>query len=148
MAEQKYQVTEQGLINYKNELEHLNTVEREQNKIALQEARALGDLSENSDYEYAKKEQGRIDERIAQLEDIIKNHVIIQEEWVKVLFVESGIEKKFQIVGVLEADPEKEKISAASPLIKALKGHHPGEEVTYTSGSGKKVTVKIIEDNI
>ena len=63
-AKKIYRLTQEEVNNFKNELEHLINVERPANIQALQEARALGDLSENSDYDYAKSEQARIEERI------------------------------------------------------------------------------------
>ena len=144
MAEHKmHEITAQYLEKCKQELDHLKNVEVEENKRALQEARALGDLSENSDYDFAKAEQGRINARIEVLEDIIKYHIIIAEEWYTVS-IDGGKQVALQLVGVLEADPEESKISKESPIGKAITGHIDGEEVQYLSGAGTKHTVKII----
>ena len=142
MAE-PYKLTAEGLEEYKHEYHHLIDVEREQNKIALQEARALGDLSENSDYDFAKSEQARIETRIKQIEEIIKNHTIISGEKIEIEFLETGQVKVFQIVGVLETDPANGKISTETPIAKAIKGKKAGDMLTYKGGNGKEIQIKI-----
>ena len=145
MAQRLHQITAQGLEELKKEKEHIITVEIEANKIAIQEARALGDLSENAEYSAAKEIQSQLNNRLAEIEDIIKNHEIIAEEWYTIRYEELGVQKSIQLVGVLEADPEENKISKESPIGKAIQGHKAGETVSFTSGSGKKVSVKKIE---
>ena len=145
MAQRLHQITAQGLEELKKEKEHIITVEIEANKIAIQEARALGDLSENAEYSAAKEIQSQLNNRLAEIEDSIKNHEIIAEEWYTIRYEELGVQKSIQLVGVLEADPEENKISKESPIGKAIQGHKAGETVSFTSGSGKKVSVTIIE---
>ena len=145
MAQRLHQITAQGLEELKKEKEHIITVEIEANKIAIQEARALGDLSENAEYSAAKEIQSQLNNRLAEIEDIIKNHEIIAEEWYTIRYGELGVQKSIQLVGVLEADPEENKISKESPIGKAIQGHKAGETVSFTSGSGKKVSITIIE---
>ena len=145
MAQRLHQITAQGLEELKKEKEHIITVEIAANKIAIQEARALGDLSENAEYSAAKEIQSQLNNRLAEIEDIIKNHEIIAEEWYTIRYEELGVQKSIQLVGVLEADPEENKISKESPIGKAIQGHKAGETVSFTSGSGKKVSITIIE---
>jgi len=145
MAQRIHQITLQGLEEIKKEKEHILTIDIENNKIAIQEARALGDLSENAEYSAAKEEQSKLNARLAEIEDIIKNHEIIAEEWYTVKYSETGNTKEFQLVGILEADPDDNKISKESPLGKAVQGRKKGDTVTFTSGSGRKITVTILE---
>jgi len=145
MAQRLHQITNQYLEEIKKEKEQIITVEIENNKVAIQEARALGDLSENAEYSAAKEEQTRLNNRLAEIEDIIKNHEIIAEEWYTVKYEETGITKQFKLVGVLEADPFEDKISKDSPVGKAVQGKKTGDTVTFKSGSGKSITVTILE---
>ncbi len=119
----KHQLTKTGLEEYTNELEQLKNVERIRNIEALQEARAQGDLSENADYDAARDEQARIEARIKEIENILKNAVIINGsassnlgKTISVLFIEENIIKEFKLVGSLETDPSNGKISNESPL--------------------------------
>ena len=98
MSQKKlYRLTQEEVDGFKKELEHLINVERPQNIIALQEARALGDLSENSDYDYAKSEQAHIEERIQELKMLTEpdNYELVESRIIKVRFVELGFEKEF-----------------------------------------------------
>jgi len=144
MAQKIHQITLQGLEDLKKEKEHILTVEIPANKIAIQEARALGDLSENSEYSAAKEEQSKLNTRLEEIEDILKNHEIIKEEWYTVSYVGTKIVRSFQLVGVIEADPEENKVSRESPLGKAVYGHKVGDQVTFISGTGKKVSAKVL----
>ncbi|MBR4237226.1 GreA/GreB family elongation factor [bacterium] len=145
MAQRLHQITAQGLEELRKEKEHILTVEIEANKAAIQEARALGDLSENAEYSAAKEIQSQLNNRLAEIEDILKNHEIIAEEWYTIRYDELGVQKSIQLVGVLEADPEENKISKESPIGKAIQGCKVGETVYFTSGSGKKISVTIVE---
>ncbi len=144
MAERLHQITAQYLEDIKKEKEYLNTVEVPQNQQALQEARALGDLSENAEYAAAKEKEKQLNDRLAEINDIIRYHEIITAEWCTIRYDELGITKDIVLVGVLEADPEQKKISRESPLGKAISGRKVGETVTFTSGTGKKVVVTLV----
>lgn len=144
MAIRLHQITKQGLEEIKKERDYINTVEVPENSIALAEARALGDLSENSEYQAAQAKKKELDHRLAELEDIINYHEIIEEEWYTIRYDDLGVQKEIQLVGVLESDPEKNMISRECPLGKAILGRKINETVTFTSGSGKKITVTII----
>ncbi len=118
----------------------LYKVKREENKKDISTARSFGDLSENSEYDEAKLEQGKIAARIAQLEDMIANaHVLDESELdadivnvgstVEVLRVETGKLVTYHLVGSFGADPLHGKISAASPIGAALQGTRVGAVV-------------------
>ncbi len=133
----KHQLTLAGLEEHKKELERLKNEDRVRNIEALKEARAQGDLSENADYDAARDEQARIDNRIKELENIIKNSVVINgtstNNLGKQIVVEfenmNGYTDTYSLVGSLEADPEKKKISNESPLGIAILKAKIGERV-------------------
>lgn len=144
MAEPKiHEVTQEELDSIDIRLEDLHN-KRELNKKAIADARALGDLSENSDYDAAKAEQAVIDKDIAYYEDIKKKHRIIKAEKVEVRFIETNTTKVFELVGVLGTDPANGKISTEAPLAKAIKGKISGSIVTYKTGSGRDITVEVV----
>jgi len=153
--ENKFKLTQSGYDQHKKELEELKGPIREKNLQDLKEARALGDLSENADYDAARNEQARIEARIKEIENILKNSVIIQEnnrsriisigKTVKLLFVNQKLEKSFKIVGSVEADPLNNLISDESPLGKALIGKKKSQTVVYKAETGKEITVDIID---
>ena len=105
-------------------MNRLKTVEREKNIIALQEARAQGDLSENADYDVARDEQAKIASRINEIEEILRNYEIIKDnetnnlgKWVQIEIIDgedAGISEEYKIVGSLEADPIRGLISNVS----------------------------------
>ena len=137
-------LTQEGLDELKKELDELINIKRPENVQAIKEARALGDLSENAEYTAAKAKQRELEYRLGEIDDIIKHHEIIAEEWCTIRYDELGIEKDIMLVGVLEADPEAKKISRESPLGKAISGRKIGETVTFTTGTGKKMVVTLI----
>lgn len=152
---QKYTLTKEGLQQYKDELAQLE-VERQRNIVAIQEARAQGDLSENADYQTARDQQSKIASRIQELETILKNYVLIGEEannlgkWVKVKFI--GLEdddydpiQVYKIVGTLEADPLKQLISNESPLGQAIVNHKVGDKVYVKPENGDEFWAEILQ---
>jgi len=113
----------------------------------IKEARSFGDLSENSEYDEAKNEQGKLYSRMAELEDILSNYVVIEEEekegdfirlgsTVTVLDKEFNEEETYKLVGSQEADPAKGTISEDSPFGKALLGNAVGDEVQVEAPAG------------
>ncbi|MBQ7276406.1 MAG: transcription elongation factor GreA [Bacilli bacterium] len=125
----KYSLTQEGLKKYQEELQNLKDVERVKNIQDLKDARAQGDLSENADYDAARNRQAEIEGRIRELENIIKNHVIIDVEnrkvddnvsnlgkTVKIRYLDDDDELEVTIVGSLESNPVEGKISNESPL--------------------------------
>jgi transcription elongation factor GreA len=153
-VKQMFQLTQEGVDNLKTELAYLKDVKREENLEALKEARAQGDLSENADYDAARNEQARIEARIAEIENIIKNVKIIkanQEDivnigkTVNVRFIESGDIKEFYLVGSIEADPRARKISIESPIGKAMLNHQEGDLVEVKTETGRIFQIEIVD---
>ena len=146
-------LTQEGLDELKNELDNLINVRRPENIIAIKEARALGDLSENAEYDAARNEQAQIEARIQQLEKMLENVSIITEvsndtvgigNTVSIKYVDDDEEDEYKIVGSQEADPFESKISNESPIAKALFDHKVGDIVTVESPNGS-YDVEIIE---
>ncbi len=146
-------LTQQGLDDLKKELDNLINVRRPENIIAIKEARALGDLSENAEYDAARNEQAQIEARIKQLEKIIENASIISEvsndvvgigNTVAIKYVDDDEEDEYKIVGSQEADPFESKISNESPIARALFDHKVGDVVTVESPNGT-YEIEIIE---
>ena len=156
MAEQKKKYTQEGYQKLIDELDYLKTVKREEIKEALKAARDLGDLSENSEYDEARTQQGMNEARIAELEELIKNAIIMSDEEANkgvvsigstvVIEYKDGSKKTYDIVGSNEVDPLHGKISDLSPIGSALIGHEAGDIVYIYAPSGEKeVTVVSIE---
>lgn len=154
MDRQTY-LTKEGFEKIKSELEELKAVKRKTIARRIQEAKELGDLSENAEYAEAKNEQSFVEGRIAELEATLKNATIIEKEKLNTTIVEVGNKLELQtpdksvreyiIVGSNEVDPEKGFISNESPLGKALLGKKVGESVELDAPGGKSAyTVKSI----
>ena len=131
----------------KDELVYLKTVREKEVADQIKEARSFGDLSENSEYDEAKNEQGKLYSRIAEVENILDNCVVIEEEVhdgktvrlgskLKVLDVEFNEELDYEVVGSQEADPMNGRISEDSPFGKALLGKAIGDEVQVEAPAG------------
>ena len=142
----EYKLTRERVKQLQDELEYLRTVREKEVADMIKEARSFGDLSENSEYDEAKNEQGRVYSRISELTDILSNYTIIENEatsqigpGAKVLVrdVEFGDEETFEIVGSQEANPEKNRISDESPLGRALIGHKEGEKIVAKAPAGE-----------
>ena len=132
--------TPQGFKALQDELDYLVNVRVEENKKDISTARAFGDLSENSEYDEAKAEQGKIHARIAELREMIAHAKVIDESQIDenvvsvgsvvTLFnVERNKEFTYHIVGSYETDPLQGKISDSSPIGMALLGARAGDEV-------------------
>ena len=131
----------------KDELVYLKTVREKEVADQIKEARSFGDLSENSEYDEAKNEQGKLYSRIAEVENILDNCVVIEEEVhdgktvrlgskLKVLDVEFNEELDYEVVGSQEADPMNGRISEDSPFGRALLGKSVGEDVVVEAPAG------------
>lgn len=149
-----YELTEEGRLNLEREKQHLIDVDRPNNIKALQDARSQGDLSENADYDAAREEQSRIEARIAEITEILKNVKIITKDSSKrvttgknvtIEFIGMNKTESYDIVGTIEADPFEHKISNESPLGKAIMGHDKGTTLTVVTEKGKEFRVKIID---
>ncbi|TAK88822.1 transcription elongation factor GreA [Patescibacteria group bacterium] len=149
-TKKEFYLTKEGVEKLKAELEDLTKNQRPQIAKELKEAKEFGDLSENASWDAAKEHQSFVEGRIAEVEQILRNVVIIKapKKTDKVdigstvhLELEDG-EQKYTIVGSTEANPELGKISNESPIGQALMGKGKGEEVEISVPSGT-MTYKI-----
>lgn len=133
----QFRLTQDGVNELKAELELLTT-KRPIIADAIKTARELGDLSENAEYQAARQEQERNDNRIADIENILQNVEVItapkNDSKVRLgskvkLQAEGGKAKEFQVVGTVEADPLNGKISDESPIGQGLLGKKEGDSV-------------------
>ena len=129
-------ITKEGLRQYEDELHDLKVNRRQEIAQKIKEARERGDLSENAEYDAAKDEQGRIEDRIAELEELLKNAEIISGTFVKVKNMESGDTIEYKIVGSSQADSLNFMISDESPVGRALKESKKGETVKVDTPAG------------
>ena len=150
-------LTQEGLDELKKELDNLINVRRPENIIAIKEARALGDLSENAEYDAARNEQAQIEARIKTVEKMLENVKIITKAdtskvslgtTVAIKYVDDDDDDEgdeYKIVGSQEADPFESKISNESPIAQALLDHKVGDIVTVDSPNGSyQVEIKAI----
>lgn len=145
MDTKKIYLTKEGLKELKGEYEQLVKVKRPDILERVSQARSMGDLSENAEYVAAREELSFIDGRIEELEELIKQAVLIQETHSKgmvklgstVTVNTKGKKEVFTVVGEWEADPQEKKISHESPLGKALLGKKVGEKVEVEAPAGK-----------
>ncbi len=154
MAAKPTFVTAEGLQKLKDELEYLKVVKRKEIAEALKQAKAFGDLSENSEYDEAKNEQAEVEHHIAELEETLANIEIIKTTGkknkvsvgssVKVYDLEYEEEVTYTIVGSTESDPLSDKISDESPIGKALIGAKCGDEVVAETPAGA-LKMKVLE---
>ncbi|MDR1736984.1 MAG: transcription elongation factor GreA [Oscillospiraceae bacterium] len=144
----QYKITKERLDIIKNELTYLKTVREREVAEQIKVARSFGDLSENSEYDEAKNEQGRVFSRIAELENIVAHAVIIELEAldtnavsvgcrVTVRDLSGGEDEVYTLVGSQEADPAEMRVSDESPFGKAMLGRTVGEKITLNVPAGK-----------
>jgi transcription elongation factor GreA len=147
-------ITPEGLEKLKKELQERKTIKRQEITKRLREAKALGDLAENTEYTAVKEIQAFNEGRILELEDMIRNAVVIKPDKKKgsrkkvtigsVVEVRSGQRKQsFAIVGSQEAQPSQGRISNESPLGQAFLGHQVGDIIEAETPGGK-VKYKIV----
>ena len=143
----EYKLSPERHKELQDELVYLKTVREKEVAEMIKEARSYGELSENSEYDEAKDEQGRVYSRIAEVENILANCIIIEEQemdgdyirlgsTVTVLDKEFDEEATYKIVGSQEADPMNGAISEDSPFGKALLGKVVGDDVTVDAPAG------------
>ncbi|KKS30696.1 MAG: Transcription elongation factor GreA [candidate division WWE3 bacterium GW2011_GWF1_42_14] len=138
-------VTKEGLEKLKAELAELNGVKRTEVARRIKEAREMGDISENSEYDAAKQEQSYIEGRISELEEFLKNAEISKDGGQKdIIGVGARVkiqvdseEIEYHIVGAPEANPHEKKISHESPLGSALVGKKVGDKIEVEAPMGK-----------
>jgi transcription elongation factor GreA len=140
-------MSEERLKELKEELNYLVTVREKEVAEQIKEARSFGDLSENSEYDEAKTEQGKLYSKIAELRNLIENAEIITKSdetdkvgigsIVTVKDLELDIEESYQVVGSQEADPITGKISDDSPFGRGLMGHKIGDQIEVEAPAGR-----------
>ena len=151
----EYKISAERQKELQEELNYLKTVREKEVAELIKEARSYGDLSENSEYDEAKDEQGRVYSRIAEVENILANCIVIEETdlsgdyvrlgaTVTVLDKEFDEEVTYKIVGSQEADPMNGAISEDSPFGKALLGKNAGDDVVVDAPAGS-IAYKILK---
>ena len=146
-TENRYKMSQESLDKLKEELEYLETVRTKEVAEQIKEARSFGDLSENSEYDEAKTEQGKLYSRIAELKDLIENAQIDNStatdgtvghgSLVKVRDLEDDSILEYQIVGSQDANPMIGRVSSDSPFGVGLLGHKKGETITVDAPAGQ-----------
>ena len=159
MAVEKFKMSQERYDQLKDELHYMETVREREVAEQIKEARSFGDLSENSEYDEAKAEQGKLYSKIAEVKNLLENAEIVEVEVVakgvvgigskvRVLDMEDNSETDFQLVGSQEANPMQGKISDDSPIGKALIGHKKNEVVTVEAPAGSmKFKILSVESN-
>ena len=148
MPEKSYPMTAEGKEKLQAELKNLKLVKRPEVIERIKVARSFGDLSENSEYDAAKDEQSHLEDRIAQVEEMLKYAQVVDAESVDpnevsvgktVTYTEVGTDdpETYTIVGSDESDPLNGKISNDSPIAQALLGKKKGETASITTPGGK-----------
>jgi transcription elongation factor GreA len=151
MPEKEY-LSQEKYDELVKELDHLKTVRRQEVAEELEYARSLGDLSENAEYQEARDEQGKVEDRIAKIESIMKLAVIVAPHHSEVVEVGSVVtvkkvgdtkDRTFTIVGPEETDSAAGKVSYQSPIGQAMLGKKKGDEFTFLAPAGE-VTYKVV----
>ena len=145
--ENRFKMSAERLDEIKKELDYLQTVREKEVAEQIKEARSFGDLSENSEYDEAKREQGKLYSKIAELKNLIDNAEIVEMTTaagkvghgsrVRVRDLEDGAEYEYRLVGSQEANPMQGLISSDSPFGRGLMGHAIGETVTVDAPAGQ-----------
>ena len=146
----RFKMSQERLDAIKQELYELETVRMKEVAEQIKEARSFGDLSENSEYDEAKNEQGKVYSRIEELMVLIENAEIVDNidvdapkdaitlgSIVKVRDVAEDFEETYEIVGSQEANPRAGRISDDSPVGRGLHGHRAGETVSIMAPAGE-----------
>ena len=146
----RFKMSQERLDEIKQELYYLETVREKEVSELIKEARSFGDLSENSEYDEAKTEQGKLYSKIAELKVLIENAEIVDKSEidapkdtvtlgsiVRVLDLEVNEEDEYEIVGSQEANPKQGRISDDSPAGRALRGHRAGDTVSVLAPAGE-----------
>ena len=156
----RYKMSQERLDELKKELEYMETVREKEVSEQIKEARSFGDLSENSEYDEAKTEQGKLYSRIAEYKDLIEHAEIVDNvdhnlpkdavtlgSVVMVKDLDEDFEDKYEIVGSQEANPREGRISDDSPVGKGLIGHRAGDTVTIPVPAGEiRIEILTVEN--
>ena len=148
MADNKMMYTPQGYQELVDELSYLKLTRREEIKEQIATARGFGDLSENAEYDEARNEQAKVEARIAELESLVENAIVIDESTLDASVVSLGSvvrvhdededeEIVYNIVGSNQVDPFKQMISDMSPIGHALMGKRAGDKITVETPAGE-----------
>ena len=145
----RFKMSQERLEELKKELYYLETVREKEVAELIKEARSFGDLSENSEYDEAKTEQGKLYSKIAEIKVLIENAEIVDNQdqdapkdtvtlgsIVRVLDMAEDFEESYEIVGSQEANPRAGRISDDSPVGKGLRGHRAGDVVSIDTPAG------------
>lgn len=153
----EYQMTQEGYDKLVEDLEHYKKVKRQEVIEKIKIARSFGDLSENTEYSAAKEEQGFIEQKILEFEQMIRYAKIVELDTntstirlghtVTYLELETGIEETYKIVGTAEANPFEFKISNEAPVAQALLGKEVGDvvKVSLPTGPEDSMDIKILK---
>ena len=143
----RYRMSQERLEELQKELDYLQTTREREVAEQIKEARSFGDLSENSEYDEAKTEQGKLYSKIAEIKNLIENAIIIEKSAIEgkvatgskvtVKDLSDDYEETYQIVGSQEADPMNGRISDESPMGRALMDHRVGDQVEVEAPMGK-----------
>ena len=156
----RFKMSQERLDEIKQELYYLETVREKEVSELIKEARSFGDLSENSEYDEAKTEQGKLYSRIAEYKDLIEHAEIVDNvdhnlpkdavtlgSIVMVKDLDEDFEDKYEIVGSQEANPREGRISDDSPVGKGLIGHRAGDSVTIAVPAGEiRIQILTVEN--
>ena len=143
MSRKEVILTEEGLKQLTEELNHLSTVKREEVAERIRQAREFGDISENSEYDDAKNEQALLEGRIALLQEKLRRARVVKDSEIETDKVsvgstvtlkdkDSGEKRIYTLVGSAEADPTNARLSNESPVGQAIMGKRVGDKVTIT----------------
>ena len=152
MADSNYILTPEGRQKLEEELHYLETEKRAEVGERIKVAREFGDISENSEYDDAKNEQGMMEARIAEIGRILSEATVVEAPkrsskvtiGSTVTIEMGGRERVFTIVGGAEADVASGRISNESPVGAALIGHKKGDEIETTGPTGRVIKMKIV----
>jgi transcription elongation factor GreA len=153
----KYPITREGYDNLKKDLEYLRNTKRPKILLAIEEARAHGDISENAEYEAAKEEYQFLQKKLGELEEMLQQCEIVEVKKsgngtiafgrsVLLKNLDTEEEVSYTVVGPYESDIDRGRISMISPLGRALMGKAVGDEVTFSAPGGER-TYEIIRIN-
>ncbi len=153
MADQNYVLTEEGKKKLEEELHFLETDKRAEIGERIKVAREFGDISENSEYDDAKNEQGLVEARIAELTRVLSEATVVSQSkrsnkvgiGSSVTVLMNGSERVFNIVGAAEADVRADKISNESPVGAALIGRKKDDKVEAVGPTGRVIAMKILK---
>ena len=153
MANDNFILTQEGRENLETELHYLETEKRAEVGERIKVAREFGDISENSEYDDAKNEQGMVEARIAEITRILSEATVVNTPkrsnkvniGSTVTVQMDGKERAFTIVGAAESDVSAGKISNESPVGSALIGHKKGDHVETTGPTGRQIEMDILK---